>query len=62
MTTSTSEPAPPVRRVLPPFVLLCAAIYLFFTALAMEVYALVPVAAACAALGAAPAVRLLRRR
>ena len=40
MTTLTTEPAPRLRPLLVPFVCLAFAIYVFFVALAMEVYLL----------------------
>jgi hypothetical protein len=62
MTTVTVEPAPPIRRLLVPFVFLCAGVYLLFTALVLQVYVLVPIAAWCFVIGAVPALRLLRHR
>jgi hypothetical protein len=59
--TELTEPAPRARTLLVPFALILAAIYLLFTALAMEVYVLLPIAAMLFAVGAAPAARLLRR-
>jgi len=59
--TEFTEPAPRARTLLVPFVVIVAAIYLFFTALAMEIYVLVPIAAILFAIGIAPAVRLIKR-
>lgn len=56
MTTLTTEPAPRLRPLLVPFVCLAFAIYVFFVALAMEVYLLlIPalVLVACTAAGIA---------
>ena len=61
MTTLT-EPAPRLRTLLVPFVLVGASVYLLFTALALEVYILVPIAAMVFLIGAAPAVSLIRRK
>ena len=60
MTTHT-EPAPRTRTLLVPFAVTVLAIYLFFTALAMEVYILLPVAGLLFLIGLAPAARLLKR-
>ena len=54
------EPAPPIAL---PFFALTAmglGIYVFFTALALETYALVPVAVVCFAAAVAPALKLLK--
>lgn len=59
MTTLTTEPAPRLRPLLVPFVCLAFAIYVFFVALAMEVYLLlIPalVLFACAGIGVAKLV------
>jgi hypothetical protein len=56
MTSLTTEPAPRLRPLLVPFVCLAFAIYVFFVALAMEVYLLlIPalVLFACAGIGIA---------
>jgi len=55
------EPAPNLRTLLVPFALVSLAIYVFFTALALEVYLLVPLAALLLAGGVVPAGRLLKR-
>ena len=62
MTTNTCEPAPPFWMLLRCFVLLCAGVYIFFTAFAMEVYVLLAAAAVCFLIAALPARKLLRHR
>jgi hypothetical protein len=58
MTTLTTEPAPRLRPLLVPFVCLAFAIYVFFVALAMEVYLLLIPALALVACTAAGIARL----
>jgi hypothetical protein len=60
--TTLTEPAPRLRTLVVPFVLVCLAIYLLFTALAMQVYILVPIAALLLLSGLAPAIRLIKRK
>jgi hypothetical protein len=60
--SDVTEPAPRARTLLVPFTSIVAAIYLVFTALAMEVYLLLPIAALLFAIGIAPAARLLKSR
>ena len=62
MTTLTTEPAISARLFVVPFTLVCAAIYLLFTALVMEVYILLPIAAFVFLIAVAPAFRLLKRK
>jgi hypothetical protein len=62
MTTYTTEPAPRLRALVAPLALVSLAIYVFFVALAMEVYLLLAPALLLLALGIAPARALLRRR
>ena len=56
------EPAPPLKLLLPAFVALNIGVYVFFAALALETYALLPVAIACFAATFAPALKLVRHR
>ena len=62
MTTLTTEPAARFRVLLVPLIVLAAGIYLLFTALALEIYILVPIAAACFVIAFVPWLRLLRHR
>jgi hypothetical protein len=62
MTSMTTEPAPRLRPLLVPFVCLALAIYVFFVALAMEVYLLLIPALVLLACTAAGIARLLPSR
>jgi hypothetical protein len=55
------EPAPPLKLLLASFVALNVGVYVSFTALALETYLLLPVAAACFAAAFLPALKLVRR-
>jgi hypothetical protein len=61
MTAIGTEPAPPLR-LLVPVGFLCLGVYLWFTALALEIYVLAPIAVWCVVVAVVPALRLLRHR
>jgi hypothetical protein len=62
MTTLTTEPATSARQFIVPLTLACVAVYLLFTALAMEVYILLPIATILFLIAVAPALRLLKHK
>jgi len=62
MTNVTTEPAPRLRPLVVPFVCLVFAIYVFFVALATEVYLLLIPVAMLFGVGVAPAAKLVARR
>jgi hypothetical protein len=62
MTSLTTEPAPRLRPLLVPFVCLVFAIYVFFVALAMEVYLLLIPAFLLVVVAVAGVWRLVPRR
>jgi hypothetical protein len=54
------EPTPPIKLPLFAFAVLSVGVYVFFAAVVLETYLLVPVAVACFAAPFAPALKLLR--
>jgi hypothetical protein len=62
MTSLTTEPAPRLRPLLVPFACLAFAIYVFFVALAMEVYLLLIPALVLLGCTVAGIARLVPRR
>jgi hypothetical protein len=56
------EPAPSLRLMLPAFLVFGIGIYVFFAALMLETYVLLPVAVVCFLAAFAPALKLVRQR